>query len=501
MSKRWTPQQFIVQRRIRVILCATLVALSMVLAFALTARKSVALSVNGQTRTVTTYASSVDALLRQEGIERKTHDLVETSSGGRLTNHATVTVQSAYQTTINIDGQQVPFWTTASSVDQLLGFFEANRRSAAQVRVDVTNIYNQLTGGLAINHDGPVTVIADGKRSVAPDGKLPAASILDSKGIVVGKEDRISVQRTGDETVLRVQRVTHGQTTQEVELPFSTRTVVDGSLAPGQSIIRQPGQAGIKQQIYETTFVDGVAESSTLTREETTRQPIDQVVAVGPARQEKPTDSNDQAEQERKQKDEAAQKKAQADKAEQERKNKEKGKPAQPSSPASQPTQTPTPAPSSSQTQDPAPTQSPAPAPTTPAPAPTQTPAPAPSTPAPAPAPDPAPTPASKWWHASPDLAQVYAGGAAAQRGWTGQQFDDLVQLWNRESGWRWWAGNPTSSAYGIPQANPGSKMSKFGENWRDDAAVQVDWGLWYIANRYQDPSAAWKIWQKNKWY
>lgn len=212
MARRWTPRRFVVLRRIRVASCALLVVLAMVLAFGITARKSVALSVNGQTKTVTTYAYSVDGLLRQQGIKVKTHDLVDSSSGGQLRNHAAVTVRSAYQTTIVIQGQRVPFWTTATSMDQLLGFFEENRKQAMKVTVDIGNVYNQLTGGLVINQAGPVTVVADGKTSVAPDGKLPAASILDSKGIVLGKEDRVSVEHDQGATVLRVRRVTHGNT-------------------------------------------------------------------------------------------------------------------------------------------------------------------------------------------------------------------------------------------------------------------------------------------------
>ena len=56
------------------------------------------------------------------------------------------------------------------------------------MRVDIRNVYNQLTGGFVVNADGPVTVVADGKTSVAPNGKLPAASILDSKGITLKRK-------------------------------------------------------------------------------------------------------------------------------------------------------------------------------------------------------------------------------------------------------------------------------------------------------------------------
>ena len=40
-------------------------------------------------------------LLEEQGVDIKTHDIVTTSSGDQLANHAVVTVQSAYQTTIN----------------------------------------------------------------------------------------------------------------------------------------------------------------------------------------------------------------------------------------------------------------------------------------------------------------------------------------------------------------------------------------------------------------
>ena len=150
MARRWTPQRFVTLRRIRVIACIAATSIALAGSFAFTARKSVALNINGQTTQVTTYAMTATRLLEEQGVDIKTHDIVTTSSGDQLANHAVVTVQSAYQTTINIDGTAVPFWTVATSADQLLGFFEENQNNAAKITVDIKNVYNQLTGGLVI---------------------------------------------------------------------------------------------------------------------------------------------------------------------------------------------------------------------------------------------------------------------------------------------------------------------------------------------------------------
>ena len=49
-------------------------------------------------------------------------------------------------------------------------------------------------------------------------------------------------------------------------------------------------------------------------------------------------------------------------------------------------------------------------------------------------------------------------------------------------------ADNPSSSAYGIPQALPGSKMASAGDDWANNAVTQIRWGLGYIADRYGSP-------------
>ena len=85
--------------------------------------------------------------------------------------------------------------------------------------------------------------------------------------------------------------------------------------------------------------------------------------------------------------------------------------------------------------------------------------------------------------------------------GFGGDQFSCLDSLYVGESGWDVHADNPTSSAYGIPQALPGSKMASAGPDWENDAATQIKWGLGYIKARYGTPCSALSFKQGNGWY
>ena len=85
--------------------------------------------------------------------------------------------------------------------------------------------------------------------------------------------------------------------------------------------------------------------------------------------------------------------------------------------------------------------------------------------------------------------------------GFSSAQFSCLDALWTKESGWDVYADNPTSSAYGIPQALPGSKMSSAGADWATNPATQIRWGLGYIATTYGSPCSAWSHSQANNWY
>ena len=94
----------------------------------------------------------------------------------------------------------------------------------------------------------------------------------------------------------------------------------------------------------------------------------------------------------------------------------------------------------------------------------------------------------------------------AAPYGWsTGQQWADLVSLWNQESSWDNTAENPASDAYGIPQALPYTKMPKAAwppsAGGSASASAQISWGLSYIKSTYGSPEGAWAHEVADGWY
>ena len=78
-------------------------------------------------------------------------------------------------------------------------------------------------------------------------------------------------------------------------------------------------------------------------------------------------------------------------------------------------------------------------------------------------------------------------------------QFSCLDSLYMSESGWRIDADNPTSSAYGIPQAL--TELHDLPADYMTSAESQIRWGLEYIQDAYGTPCSAWSFKSGHGWY
>jgi hypothetical protein len=83
--------------------------------------------------------------------------------------------------------------------------------------------------------------------------------------------------------------------------------------------------------------------------------------------------------------------------------------------------------------------------------------------------------------------------------GFSSDQFSCLDSLYVSESDWRIDADNPTSSAYGIPQAL--TQLHDLPADYMTSAESQIRWGLEYIQDTYGTPCSAWSFKSSNGWY
>ncbi len=84
----------------------------------------------------------------------------------------------------------------------------------------------------------------------------------------------------------------------------------------------------------------------------------------------------------------------------------------------------------------------------------------------------------------------------------SGAQWNAWNNLEMREAGWNQYARNPTSGAYGIPQALPPTKMPFAAQAaGGSNPAAQIGWMASYIRGRYGSPINAWAHEQAFNWY
>jgi hypothetical protein len=97
---------------------------------------------------------------------------------------------------------------------------------------------------------------------------------------------------------------------------------------------------------------------------------------------------------------------------------------------------------------------------------------------------------------AATERARTWARGLLGEKQW--RCLDALV--W-RESRWSVFAGGDVHGVYGLPQANPGTKMASAGKDWRTNPRTQLRWMLGYVRARYGTACAAYGHAVSVGWY
>jgi uncharacterized protein YabE (DUF348 family) len=247
------------------------------------ARKTVTLTVDGQSREVSTYAATVGAVLSDEGLRPAAHDVVLPATGAAVGDGDTVVLNRARPLALTVDGVHSDVYTTALSVDGALD--ELGYRADDLVLSASRSERLPLDGmDLSVQTPKAVTLIADGQRRAVTTTAATAGDLLAEQGIALSPTDRTSLypaQPLLDAMVLQVFRVQVSDVTGVRSIDYKTVETPDPETVVGTRTVTQKGVEGQQTITYRVTVTDGVETAREQTGITLTQAPVDQLVAVG----------------------------------------------------------------------------------------------------------------------------------------------------------------------------------------------------------------------------
>lgn len=414
------------------------------------AHRDAVLEIDGVSRPVSVWGSTVSDVLDAAGISLGQHDLVSPDTDASVAEGDTVVVRTAHPYQLTIDGQAKTVWTTSTSADTILA--DAGTQGG-DVTMAADRSAERATLTSLVSRPRAVSVLVGGAAAqqvtVRPGDDVRTA--LSAAGVEVKPLDQVSLASQDGALEVSVTKVTRGVVTAQKPVAFAQKDDRTGNLFEGESQVATVGHDGVETTTSWTETANGRATFSTVLSSHVTQQPTEQVRQVGT--KAVTPEALIQAGIDPKAKPE---KKTEADGTVSVRYRAAVGTI---STAAEIAAITGTSASTTASTSS---------------------------------------TAGQTYTGTSP---QAIAQSMVAARGWADSEFQCLVSLWNRESGWNPFASNASSGAYGIPQALPGSKMAFAGSDWQTNPATQITWGLGYISGRYGTPCGAWGHSQSTGWY
>ncbi|MYT30969.1 resuscitation-promoting factor [Streptomyces sp. MspMP-M5] len=245
--------------------------------------KAVKLSVDGDPRTLHTFADDVDELLADQDLAVGDHDIVAPAPGTGLASGDQVVVRHGRPVMLTLDGQRRQVWTTADTVAGALHQLGV-RAEGAYLSAARSQPIGRHGLELAVRTERALVFVADGREYHIRTNAATVREALAEAGLALRDHDTTSVPpdsfpREGQTvSVLRISGTTE---VREETVPFRTVKRPDPNLTVGTEAVVRPGVPGVRRVTYRLETVNGVRRKPRKIAVETVRRPRPQIVHVG----------------------------------------------------------------------------------------------------------------------------------------------------------------------------------------------------------------------------
>ncbi|MEU1790474.1 ubiquitin-like domain-containing protein [Streptomyces sparsogenes] len=245
--------------------------------------KAVRLSVDGDARTLHTYAEDVGELLADEDVRVGAHDLVAPDPGQALVSGDRIAVRYGRPVTLTIDGERRRVWTTARTVEGALRQLGV-RADGAHLSASRSAAISRRGLDLDVRTERSVTFMADGREHTIRTNAATVAAALAEAGITLRDQDTTSVPRESfprDGQTVSVLRITGREEVRDRVIPFQTVRRADPTVLQGTELVASVGEPGLERTTYLVRTVNGVRERPRKLTTRVVREPVTRVVRVG----------------------------------------------------------------------------------------------------------------------------------------------------------------------------------------------------------------------------
>jgi resuscitation-promoting factor RpfB len=261
---------------LRLLVGATLLALTFAGGFAVAAHKTVKLTVDGSEITVATMKSRVIDVVKENGFDVGERDDLYPAANDPVNQSDSIVLRRSRPLQISLDGENSrQVWTTASTVDEALAQLRMNDKAPAAAsrgsRVPLAGMSLPVVSAktVQLNDAGVIRTV----HIAAPN----VAGLLEAAGVPLQQNDAVVPGAWApivDNMQIQVTRIRIDKITQRVPLPPDNKQVPDPTLNMSRQVVDDPGMPGTQDVTFAVATVNGV---------ETGRLPVANVVVI-PAR-------------------------------------------------------------------------------------------------------------------------------------------------------------------------------------------------------------------------
>ncbi|MFC8302354.1 transglycosylase family protein [Specibacter sp. NPDC057265] len=252
-----------------------------VLAFA-TGNKSITLVVDGSTSSVQVFGGSVADALKRADVAVAAADHITPALDAPVQDGGTITVDTAKDITVSLDGAERTVTTTSHRISGLMN--QLGIGANAEISVPADKLL-AASDNVSIITPKQVTVVADGKKTLSTTTAATVEKLLEEAEIKLAATDLVSAPKATavvENMVIKVTRVnTAGTETTTVAVPFETEESVDAQLFKDEKKTVREGVAGSVEKSFRTVAIDGVVVSRTETGSAVKVEPVSAKISIG----------------------------------------------------------------------------------------------------------------------------------------------------------------------------------------------------------------------------